>query len=75
MIFHVFCFSFGWQDYCQNDNDVVMLAKEWVSSEALSQQPLLVLPFDYLQRVQGVCVEAQPRKTLGTRECDEPFGL
>lgn len=61
------------QDYTKHPKDVVLLVKEWVSSASLSQPPILALPFDYLQRVEGATVEAQPRKALGTRECDEFF--
>ena len=48
-----------------------MLSKEWVQSASLSQSPLMVLPNNYLSRLDGVRLQAHERKQLSSRECEE----
>ena len=49
----------------------MLLVKEWVSSASLSQSPTLVLPRQYMSRLDGVDLDLLPRRSLGKRECDE----
>ena len=59
------------REYKQDPMDVVMLCKEWVHSASLSQEPLMIIPKDYVDILKGVRLQAHPRKELSTRECDE----
>ena len=62
-------------EYKPDPMDMVMLCKEWVHSASLSQQPLMIIPKDYVDIMKGVRLQAHPRKELSNRECDEcPVG-
>ncbi len=58
--------TFDLEDYEHRDNDAVMLVKELVSSSCLSQQPLVVLPCDYLGRITNT-LKGMPRNVLADR--------
>ncbi|CAK9020941.1 Uncharacterized protein SCF082_LOCUS41764 [Durusdinium trenchii] len=53
-------------DYAPNGKDCVMLVKELVSSDCLSQQPLVILPHDYLPRLCQP-LAGMPRTVLADR--------
>jgi hypothetical protein len=52
--------------YLKRDKDCIMLTKQLVSSTCLSQPPLVVLPSDYLPRLQKP-LGAMPRSVLSDR--------
>ena len=59
------------REYQPDPMDVVMLCKEWIHSASLSQEPLMIIPKDYVDTMKGVRLQAHPRKELSNRECDE----
>lgn len=63
------------EDYAEDPMDVVMLAKEWVHSASLCQQPLLLLPKNYIKRLDGIQLQAHVRTDLSHRECEEHLDL
>lgn len=58
--------SLAVEDYAPNGKDCVMLVKELVSSDCLSQQPLVILPHDYLPRLCQP-LAGMPRTVLADR--------
>ena len=63
--------AFLQDDYTRKDGDVILLAKEWVSSPSLSQGPVLLLPQDYCSRLTSVNLKVQMRNILPKRAVDE----
>ncbi len=54
------------------DNDVILLCKQWMHSQSLAQMPQLFLPAVLLQRLgQSGPTERQPRNPLGDRALKE----
>ncbi len=51
----------------KNDNDAVVLFKEWESSQSLTQRPLVVLPAAMVARLEGKMPGVLPRESLGAR--------
>ena len=59
-------------DYTRNGGDAVMLVKEFVTSNCLSQPPVVVLPIDYLPKIKEP-LKGMARNLIPDRPRKEPL--
>jgi hypothetical protein len=52
-------------------HDVVLLVKHWMHSKTLSQRPIVVLPFELLDKLQGASLKPASKNMMSDRELTE----